>query len=198
MRRVGVDAIEDRPPQVRLPVEIGCDATVVAVFPVDEQLRPLPGVGREQPGQPARDGVAPTHPQLAFLARLEVPEVGGQGLAPGVVAAGVDDVEQRPDERVGMPRIVVVGAGDQPQYLSDERAGVAERDARADAIVLCAAAEDVREPLAEPPLDALGRDDDELLGERVGQWIGEQCAEAVGQQIGAFSAVEMECHRSQP
>ena len=54
------------------------------------------------------------------------------------------------------------------------------------------AAEDVRQPLAQPPLDALGGDDDELLGEWVGQRIGEQCAEAVGQQVGALGAVEVQ------
>ena len=57
-----------------------------------------------------------------------------------------------------------------------------------------AAAEDVRQPLAQPPLDALRRDDDELFGERIGERIGEQRAEAVGQEVGAFGAVEMQGH----
>ncbi len=58
-----------------------------------------------------------------------------------------------------------------------------------------AAAEDVRQPLAQPALDALGRDDDELLGERVGQRIGEQGAEAVGEEVGALGAVQVQGHR---
>ena len=186
MGRVGVDAVQQRPPQVWLPVEVGVEPVGGVVLPVDEQLRPLPRVGREEPGQPARDGVAAAHPQLAFLARLEVAEVGGQGLAPVGLAAVVDHVEQRPHERVGMPRVFVVGAGD----LGDQRARVAERDACADAVLSRPAAEDVRQPLAQPPLDALGRDDDELLGERVGQGIGEKRAEAVGQEIGSLRAVD--------
>ena len=47
-------------------------------LPVDEQLRPLAGVGREQPGEPARDGVAAALAQLLLLARFEVAEMGGQ------------------------------------------------------------------------------------------------------------------------
>ena len=43
-----------------------------------------------------------------------------------------------------------------------------------------------------------GRNDDELLGERVRQRIGEQGAEAVGQEVGAFGTVEMQAHRWQP
>ena len=87
VRRVGVDAVQQRPPQGRLPVEVGVEIAGGVVLPVDEQLRPLPRVGREEPGQPARDGVAPALPQLLLLAGLEVAEMGGQRLAPGVVAA---------------------------------------------------------------------------------------------------------------
>src|SRR3954469_8049712 len=91
-----------------------------------------------------------------------------------------------------MPRVFVVGAGD----LGDQRARVAERDACADAVLSGSTAEDVRQPLAQPPLDALGRDDDELLGERVGQRIGEKRTEAIGQEIGSLRAVEMQGHRA--
>ena len=42
----------------------------VAVQPVDEQLRPLAGVGGEQPGQPARHRVAPALAQLGLLASM--------------------------------------------------------------------------------------------------------------------------------
>ena len=47
------------------------------------------------------------------------------------------------------------------------------------------------QPLAQPSLDAFGGDDDDFLGERVRQRIGEQGTEAVGQQISALSAMEM-------
>ena len=90
-----------------------------------------------------------------------------------------------------MPRIVVVGAGD----LGDQRARVAERDTRAHAVLAGAAAEDVRQPLAQPALDALGRDDDEFLGERVGQGIGEEGTEAVGEKVGALSTMDVKRHR---
>ncbi len=188
--RVGVDAVQQRAPQGRLPVEVRVDITGDIGFPVDEQLRSLPRVGREETGQPSRDGIAPTQPQLLLLACLEVPEVGGQGLAPVVVAAVVDDFEQRPDERVGVPRVVVGRSGD----LGDERARVAEGDAGADAVLPVPAAEDVRQPLAQPPLDALRRDDDELFGEGVVKRVGEEGTEAVGQEVGSFSTVEVQAH----
>ena len=88
--------------------------------------------------------------------------------------------------------VVVDGAGD----LGDQRARVAERNARADAVLAVAATEDVREPLAQPALDALGRHDDELFGERVRQGIGQQRAEAVGEEVGALSTMEVKRHRA--
>ena len=50
---IGVDALDERAPQVGLPVQIGVEAFCVAVEPVDEQLRTLSGVGGEQSGQSA-------------------------------------------------------------------------------------------------------------------------------------------------
>ena len=78
VRWVGVDPADQGAPQRRLPVEVVVEIAGVAVDPVDQQLRPLPGVGREQSGDAARDGVAPALPQLLLLARLEVAEMGGQ------------------------------------------------------------------------------------------------------------------------
>src|SRR5699024_5825725 len=74
---------------------------------------------------------------------------------------------------------VVACAGD----LGDQRARIAEGDARADAVLAGAAAEDVRQTLAQPSLDAFGRNDDELVGEGVGQGIGQQGAEPVGEEV---------------
>ncbi len=168
VRRVGVDAAHQRAPQVRLPVQVVVEVAGVAVDPVDEQLRALPGIRREQSGDPPRHRVAPPLPEFLLLALLEVAEVGGQRRAPRLVEAGVDDLEQRPDHRIRVPWILVGGAGD----LRDERAWVAECDAGADAVGGLAAAEDVRQPLAQPPLHAARRDQHQLLGERVGQRVG--------------------------
>ena len=90
-----------------------------------------------------------------------------------------------------MPRVLVVGSGD----LGDQRARIAERDTRADAVLPGSAAEDVRQSLAQPPLDALRRDDDELVGERIVQRVREEGAEAVSQQIGPFGSVDVKRHR---
>ncbi len=101
VRRIGVDPVQQGTPQGRLPQQIRVDVAVDGVLPVDEQVWPLAGVGREQSREPPGDGIAPTLPQLALLAGFEVAEVGGQCLAPALVAAVVDDAEQRPDHRVG-------------------------------------------------------------------------------------------------
>ena len=71
-----------------------------ALAPIGEQLGMLPGVGREQAGDPSRHGVAPALAQIFFVARGEVAEVRGQRRAPGLVEAFVDDLEQRPDHGV--------------------------------------------------------------------------------------------------
>ena len=175
-------------------MKVRSDITGDIAFPVDQQLRPLAGIGGEEPGQPARDGITPALPQLAFFTGLEVAEVGGQRLAPALFAAGIDDLEQRPHHRIGGPRIVVRRARD----FGDEGVRIAERDAGADAVLAVTAAEDVAEPLTQPALDALGGNDDQLFGEGVRQGIGQQRTEAIGEEVGAFSAVEVQAHRSPP
>ena len=58
-----------------------------SVEPVDEQLRTLDGVRREEAGEPPRDRVAAAPAQLGLVTLVEVPEVGRQGAAPGLVEA---------------------------------------------------------------------------------------------------------------
>ena len=195
VRRVGRHAAGQRPPQRRLPGEVARQVGAVAVEPVDEQLRPLARIRREQARDAARDRVAPPQPQLPFLvARLEAAEMGGQRPAPVLVEALVDHLEQRPDHGVGRPRVVVGGAGD----FGDQRAWVPELDARAHPVRARTATEDVRQPLAEPPLDAARGNQDQLRGERVGERLREERAETVGQKIRSFSAVQMQGHQWPP
>jgi hypothetical protein len=42
----GVDAVEKRTPQRRLPLQVGIDITGQIPFPIDEQLRALPASRR--------------------------------------------------------------------------------------------------------------------------------------------------------
>ena len=74
-------------PQLRLPGEVVVEPTAdavgrVVVEPVDEQLRTLDGVRREEAGDPPRDRVAAAPAQLGLVALVEVPEMGRQGAAP--------------------------------------------------------------------------------------------------------------------
>ena len=47
VRGLGVDALDQRPPQLRLPGQVGVEVWRIAIQPVDQQLRTLPGVGGE-------------------------------------------------------------------------------------------------------------------------------------------------------
>ena len=51
----------------------------------DEKLRALTGIGGEQAGEPAGDGVTPALSKLLLLADGEVAEVGGERGAPRFV-----------------------------------------------------------------------------------------------------------------
>ena len=51
------------------------------------------------------------------------------------------------------------------------------------------------QPLAQPPFHAARRDQHQLLGEGSGSGVGEQRTEAVGEQVGALSTVEVQCHQ---
>ena len=161
-----------------------------AVQPVHEQLRALHGVRREEGGDAARDGVPAPAPELRLVTGVEVAEVPGERVVPRLVEALVDHLEQRPGERVGRPRVVVDRAGE----LGDERTRRAEVHPGADAVERVAPAEPVREPLAEPPLDAAGRHQHQLRRERVLQRARQQVTELVGEQVGARGAVEVERH----
>ena len=48
VRGIGVDALDQRPPQFGLPGQVGVEVLRIAVQPVDQQLRTLPSVGGEQ------------------------------------------------------------------------------------------------------------------------------------------------------
>jgi hypothetical protein len=47
----------------------------------------------------------------------------------------------------------------------------------------------VRQPLAQPPFDPLGRDEDQLFSERIGQGSGQKGAKGVGEEVCSFSTV---------
>jgi len=164
VRRVDVAPCDQSAPELRLPAQVGVEPAVVTGEPALLELRPLPRIRREQSRKTARDGVPAALAELLLLAPLEVAEVGRDGPAPGLVEAGVDDVEQRPRHGVRRPWVVLDGPGE----LGDQRRGRAEGDARAHTIGAVAATKHVRESLGQPPLHAARRDKHEFLGERVG------------------------------
>ena len=97
-----------------------------------------------------------------------------------------------------------IASGDQgssstvPRISAISDRGLRNDDPGADAVAGAAAAEDMREPLAEPPLHAALGHEDQLFGERIGQRVASRVAEPVGEQVGALSAVKVKPHRGPP
>ena len=194
VRRVGVDTVEQGAP------EGGCQSRSASISPVDvtvpsrraaaaaggRRTRTAPRAGARR--RSACPGAAPSPRRLR----------SGRGGSPAsctsrVVAAAVDDFEQRPDHGVGDQ-----GSSSSVPVIS----AISERGLRNE--MPCADA--VRHPTrgrgcATAAGSASARrpwpDDDELFGERVGQRSGQQVAEAVGEKIGALGTVKMKRHRRQ-
>ena len=197
--RRGVDGRDEPAPQLRLPGQVGIERGAVqpvgvpALAPVAQQLGAAGRVPVEEPGEPQRDRVPSPGPDLShFGVRLAVgAEVPGEVSAPWLAERVVDDLQQGPDEVLGQPRVVLVAAGEH----RDERAGTKELHSRADPVSASAGgAEPVREPLRQPPLDALLGHDDDLPGEGVRQRARQQLAELVGEDVGPLCAVEVKSH----
>ncbi len=184
------------PPQLGLPqqvvVERGPGAVgVAALAPVGDQARSLHGVRRVEAGQPAGDGVAAVASQQSLVANHPVTEMGGKRRAPRLVEAGVDHLEQRPHQPVGVPRVVALAA----EQHRHQRPRAEEPHPRADTVATPGArAEPVGQPLGQPALHTLGRHHHDLLRERVVERGRQQLAEGIGELVGARSAVDLEGH----
>ena len=85
-----------------------------------------------------------------------------------------------------------IDAADGGEHVVDQAAGRGEGDAGADAVAGLAGAEHGRQPLGEPPLDALRGDGDDLLGEGVRQRAGQQIRQAGREQRGPLGPVDVE------
>ena len=196
-RRGRVDLRGDPTPQLRLPRQVRVDVAagpvaVPARRPVLEHPRPVPRIPREEPGDPAGDGPPAFLPQLVRVALVTLPEVPGERVAPRLVEARVDDREHPPDQPFGVPRVGVVGVGEQP----DERGRAHEVDTRAYPVAVLVRPEPVREPLGQPALDALGGHHDELAGEHPADRLSQELTELVGEQVRARVDVHGQPHGS--
>jgi hypothetical protein len=193
----GADAGDEPAPQLGLPAQVVGErgagpVGVTSLAPVGDQLRALDGVVAEEARHPACDGVAAGR---ALVGRVTTAEVPGQGLEAGLAHGVVDDLEQRPGERVGVPRVGVLHA----EQERDQRAGRHEVDAGAHAVTAAGTdAQPVRQALGEPALDTARRHDHDLAGERVGQRSDQQVRQAVGQRVGALGGVQVEGHGRHP
>ena len=78
------------------------------------------------------------------------------------------------------------------EHVVDQSAGRGKGDAGADAVRRLIGAEDRRQPLGEPSLDALRGDGDDLLSEGVRQRARQQIRQAGGEQRGPLGPVDVE------
>ena len=193
VRRGRLHAVDEAAPQLGLPAQVGGERLAVAVrvvagAPVADELRTLDGVRAEESREPSRHGVAP---RGALVGRVAVPEVAAEVGEAGLVEAAVDDLQQRPRQPVGAPRVLGVAV----EQHRDERVGRHEVDARAHAVAAARAhAEAVRQPLGQPALDPAGGHDHHLAGERVGERGDQQVRQAVGERVGALGGVQVQGH----
>ncbi len=188
------DVGEQPAPQLRLPEQVGVEGRAGAVgvatgAPVGDEGRSLHGVRREDAGQPARDRPAASAAEVTFVAGDTVAEVAGKGGRPRLVERGVEDLEQRPHQPVGIPGVVALAVEQQ----RDEGPRAEEAHPGTDAVTAGrAGAEPMGEPLGQPALHTAGGHGHDLGGERIGQRGGEQVAELVGQEVGARRTVKLQ------
>ncbi len=184
-------------PQRGLPSQVVVEGLtgavrVATVPPVGHQGRALHGVRREQCGQPAGHGIAPVAPHQCLVTVESMAEVGGEGGAPRLVETRVDGLQERPDQPVGIPRVVALT----PEEERHQGPRAQEADAGADPVVTGGTgAEPVRQPLREPPFDTFGRHHDNIAGEGVLERCGQQVRQPVGEHVGSRGAMDPETHR---
>ena len=120
--------------------------------------------------------------------------VGGQRREPRLQQAGVDDAEQRPQNRPGTPRIAVgVRARRGSDGRIDEGSGRGECDVGADAVAVSGPrAEAAREALRQPALHPARGYGHDLAGERVGGSERKDLRERIGQRVRSFGSVDSE------
>ena len=186
------DPAADLPPQLRLPAQVVGHVGVVAVRPGPEHRRAMGTIGVVQGGEMAGGGQPPSG---AMGERgVADAEMSRERRAPLLRRALVDGLEQRPDQPVGTPRIVVgLDTSGTSQGVGDQRRRVWEPHVGAHAVLLAGRrAEDVGQPLRDPPLDTPGRNRDDLGRERVARRLTKHLSEPVDQPVGALGPVDMQ------
>ena len=159
---------------------------VTTLAPVGDQGGPLHGVRRQDAGQPSRDRPAAGPAQLALVAGRPVAEVGGERGRPGLVERRVEHLEQRPDQPVGLPRVVALALEQQrDQRARAEELAPRRRRRRRQRVRRRAGGRAAGTSQRSTPRR---RHRDDLGGERVGQRVGEQVGELVGEQVGPRGA----------
>ena len=185
------------PPQLGLPAQVGRDLAPRAVLvllrgPGPQHRRPVLAVGVEEPREVAGRGEPPTRAGAGRVAHHA--EVGAQRRAPRLARAGVDHLEQRPDEALGPPR-VVLGVAPRPGH---QLGGRGELHPGTHPVVPEGRAEAVGEALREPALHPAGRHGDHVGGEGVRRRRREHVGQRLGQPVRALGAVHVEGHPAPP
>ena len=184
------------PPQLGLPDRAGRQLgperiDIVARRPRLDHRRAVQRVVVKETGEVADDGQPAVGPdQVRWIA--VVPEEVRQGGQPRLAQGRADDIEQRPRSPLGQPRVMLgVDPRGRSNDIAEQALGEGEPHTGADPVgAPGAGAELAGQPLGQPPLHPAGGYGDDLVGERIGQGLGEQRAERLGETVGTLGAVE--------
>ena len=183
------ETLAQRPPQLGLPAQVGGQRAAVAELvstlrPRLHHRRAGVTVGVERPRERSRDG------EPASVDGVAAGQVPGERGGPRRGQVGVDHLEQRPDGSGRLPpldRGRVLGRGTL-DGLVDQRRRPREPHVGAHPGPVVRA-EDVREPLRQPALDALRGNGDHLGGEGVGRGCHQHLGESAREHRAAPRAV---------
>ncbi len=120
-------------------------------------------------------------------------QVDGQRVQPRLAERRVDHLQQRPDQALGQPGVVVAvdatGGGD---GVAQQPRGRGELDVRAHAVAAPGGRAERRgDLLRQPALHPAGGDGHDLGGERVRERVAQQRRERGDEAVGSFSSVEV-------
>ena len=161
--------------------------------PGADHVRAVQGVAVEEVGEVTERG-EPTRSAGGVHGPVGAAQVGSEGVQPGLVQAGVDDLEQRPDRRLGQPRVGIgLDARRGRDRIADEPARRGERHVGAHPVAPAGRrAEPVGHPLGQPAHHPPRGHAHDVGREGIRPAAGPAAAQRLDQPVGAFGSVDVQ------